>query len=90
MAGFKFNGIDGIEASFGQLASMSDDARWSILSAGAEVVQRFQKAQIDLVFKRRTGQLFGSITVKQKNSGEDMVAQIVPTGKRKRGSTGKK
>lgn len=90
MGSFKFNGVDGITASFEQLAKLDDDTRWRIISAGAEVVQRFQKAQIDLVFQRRTGQLFGSITVKKKKSGEDMVAQIAPTGKRKRGSTGKR
>ena len=87
MGSFKFNGVDGITASFEQLAKLDDDTRWRIISAGAEVVKRFQKAQIDLVFQRRTGQLFGSITVKKKKSGEDMVAQIAPTGKRKRGST---
>ena len=90
MAGFKYNGIDAIEASLTQLATLPDSARWSILSAGAAVVQRFQQRQIGAEFKRRTGQLFGSISVKRKGSGEAMAAQILPTGNRKRASTGRR
>lgn len=90
MAGFKYNGVDAIEASLAQLASLPDSARWGILSAGAAVVQRFQQRQISAEFKRRTGQLFGSISVKRKGSGEEMAAQILPTGERKRASTGKR
>ncbi len=90
MAGFKYNGVDAIEASLAQLASLPDSARWDILSAGAAVIRRFQEKQLGAEFRRRTGQLFGSISVKRKGSGEDMAAQILPTGKRKKASTGKR
>ena len=90
MAGFRYNGVDAIEASLQQLASLPDSARWSILSAGAAVVQRFQQDRLAAEFRRRTGQLVASIHVKKTGSGERMKAQILPTGKRKKASTGKR
>lgn len=90
MSSFKFNGIDGISVSFEQLATLDDETRWSIISAGAEVVKRFQEQALNREFKRRTGQLFGSLKVLRKRSGDEMSAVIAPSGKRKRGSSGKR
>ncbi len=82
MAKFSFNGMDELELSLEQLAAMPDDVKWSVLSAGAEVVKAAHQAMIRRLFKQHTGSLLNSISVRRKNSKSgNIVASISPTGK---------
>lgn len=81
MAKLTVNGLDKIELSFNQLASMPDDVKWSVLSAGAEVVKAAHQAMIRKLFKQHTGSLLNSISIKQKkNKAGETVAIISPVG----------
>lgn len=85
MAKFSFNGIDGIIADFEELANISDDVKYSILEAGAEVVRKVQQEVI-----RRLGlidpvapQLINSLTIARKKGSDEVCVRLYPKGKRK-------
>lgn len=81
MAKFSFNGMDELELSLEQLAAMPDDVKWSVLSAGAEVVKAAHQAMIRKLFNQHTGSLLNSISIKQKkNKAGETVAVISPVG----------
>lgn len=80
MAGFKYNGVDAIEASLSQLAALPGDARERIIMAGAELIRDRLKAYLN-AHHRRTGQLADSITAKYYSSG----AALVEPGKTVKG-----
>lgn len=90
MAKFSFNGMDELELSLEQLAAMPDDVKWSVLSAGAEVLKtalqtairtRFMKSGEEKRGKVKPGTLLNSLRVKQKkNRNGDLIALVTPVG----------
>lgn len=79
MAGFSFNGIDSISASFAELAEMDDETREKLLRAGGEAIERHQKEYLQQ-HHSRTGELAGAITLEVHPKS----ALVVPRGKQKR------
>ena len=83
MAKFSVNGMDSLERSFAELATLTDQERGRILQAGAEVIKA---GQIDYLNRhhRRTGALAESIQIKNDNTS----AEIKPMGKKHKKSGG--
>lgn len=79
MAGFSFNGIDSISASFAELAEIDDDSRENLLRAGGEAIERHQKEYLQQ-HHSRTGELAGAITLEVYPT----IALVAPRGKQKR------
>lgn len=90
MGSFNFNGIDSLEMSLAQLAQLSDDEKWSILSAGAEVIRAAHETALKTAFQVITGALSASISVKRKTKDGGVIAQIQPTGKHPGTGTGRR
>ena len=85
MAKFSVNGMDSLERSFAELATLSDQERGRILQAGAEVIK---ESQIDYLNRhhRRTGELAKSIKIKLYSDE----AVIEPIGKYTKTKKGRK
>ena len=90
MAGFSFNGLDEISASFEQLAQLTDEDKLSILSPSAQLLLQRQKEKIAQVFRRRTGDLENSLVIEQRQSDDGPSLYIYPKGKHRGSSTGKR
>ena len=90
MAKFTINGMDENAASFEQLSHITDSDKVPILTAGAEVLKKFQVEKIKDYFAQRTGDLAKSISYQIKGSGEDLHAYVTPKGKHSGSSTGKR
>lgn len=90
MAGFSFNGLDEISASFEQLAKLTDEDKVSILMPSAQLLLQRQKEKIAKVFKRRTGDLENSLTIIQRESDEGPSLYLYPAGKHRGSFTGKR
>ena len=90
MAGFSFNGLDEISASFEQLARLTDEDKLSILSPSAQLLLQRQKEKIAQVFRRRTGDLENSLVIEQRQSDDGPSLYIYPKGKHRGSSTGKR
>ena len=90
MAGFSFNGLDEISASFEQLARLTDDDKLSILSPSAQILLQRQKEKIAQIFRRRTGDLENSLVIEQRQSDDGPSLYIYPKGKHRGSSTGKR
>ena len=90
MAKFSFNGVDGISASFEQLAKLTDDEKRSIIMPAAKLLLKRQKEKILSVFTQRTGDLANSLVIEDKSDSDGVKAFIVPTGKHRGSSTGKR
>lgn len=78
MGSFRFNGIDGIEASFEQLARLSDNDKLRIIRPAAERLKDLQSEAIGTVFNKITGRLANSLVIEEK-SGPKLV--VLPKGK---------
>jgi hypothetical protein len=90
MAGFSFNGLDEISASFEQLAQLTDEDKISILSPSAQLLLQRQKEKIAQIFRRRTGDLENSLVIEQRQSDDGPSLYIYPKGKHRGSSTGKR
>lgn len=90
MAGFSFNGLDEISASFEQLAQLTDEDKISILSPSAQLLLQRQKEKIAQIFQRRTGDLENSLVIEQRQSDDGPSLYIYPKGKHRGSSTGKR
>lgn len=90
MAGFSFNGLDEISASFEQLAKLTDEDKISILSPSAQLLLQRQKEKIAQIFRRRTGDLENSLVIEQRQSDDGPSLYIYPKGKHRGSSTGKR
>ena len=90
MAKFSFNGVDGISASFEQLAKLTDDEKKSIIMPAAKLLLERQKDKILSVFTQRTGDLANSLVIEDRSDNDGVKAFIVPTGKHRGSSTGKR
>ena len=90
MAKFSFNGVDGISASFEQLAKLTDDEKKSIIMPAAKLLLERQKEKILAVFTQRTGDLANSLVIEDKSDSDGVKAFIVPTGKHRGSGTGKR
>ena len=90
MAGFSFNGLDEISASFEQLAQLTDEDKLSILSPSAQLLLQRQKDKFAQIFRRRTGDLEDSLVIEQRQSDDGPSLYIYPKGKHRGSSTGKR
>lgn len=91
MARIVFNGTEDLSFSLSDLANLSDDDKWRILSAGAAVMQEAQRSKAKQLFtKYSKGALANSISVVRKNKDGTLIAQIVPKGKHPNTGTGKR
>ena len=90
MAKFSFNGIDDLSISLEQLARLSDDEKWSILDAGAQVLKTAQESKLLTLFKQHTGVLAASLKITRKTGSDGIVASIAPAGQHPRSTTGKR
>lgn len=83
MAKFIVNGMDTLEHSFQDLATLTDEQRGRILQAGAEAIKA---GQVDYLTQhhKRTGDLAASIQIKNDNS----TAEVKPKGKKHKRSGG--
>lgn len=90
MAGFSFNGLDEISASFKQLAQLTDEDKISILSPSAQLLLQRQKEKIAQIFRRRTGDLENSLVIERRQSDDGPSLYIYPKGKHRGSSTGKR
>ena len=90
MAKFSFNGVDGISASFEQLAKLTDEDKMSIIMPAAKLLLQRQKEKILSLFKQHTGDLAESLTIENKSDDDGVKAFIVPIGKHRGSGTGKR
>lgn len=90
MAKFSFNGIDELEISLEQLARLTDEDKWSILEAGANVLKAAQESKLLTLFRQHTGVLAASLKISRKNGDSGVVARIAPAGQHPGSSTGKR
>lgn len=90
MAKFSFNGVDSLEASFEQLAQLSNEEKLSILLPSGQLLLERQKEKIRTLFKRRTGDLEESMTLETKENEENPSVIIYPKGKHRNSFTGKR
>lgn len=96
MGSFKFNGVDGISASFQQLANLSDDDKLKILRPSAEKLRELQSAAIRKFYKVVSGALSESLVVEEKEGPKFVISAKgkhpgTGTGKRmKKGKDGKR
>ena len=90
MAGFSFDGLDEISASFEQLARLTDEDKLSILYPSAQLLLQRQKEKIAQIFRRRTGDLENSLVIEQRQSEDSPSLYIYPKGKHRGSSTGKR
>lgn len=90
MAGFTFNGMDELTASFEQLAKLDDDEKVSIMMPSAQLLLQRQKEKIAQLFKRRTGDLESSLVIEQRESDSGPSLYIYPKGKHRGSFTGKR
>ena len=88
MAGFSFNGVDYLTASFEELSQLTDDDKLSIIMPAAELLAEKHSAKIQQVFKQRSGALAKSIAVTAKSDELGVYAHIAPKGKHPKSSTG--
>lgn len=90
MAGFTFNGIDELTASFEQLAKLNDADKISIMMPSAQLLLQRQKEKIAQLFKRRTGDLESSLVIEQRDSDDGPSLYLYPKGKHRGSFTGKR
>lgn len=90
MAGFSFNGVDQIAASFEQLSQLTDEEKVSVLMPSAQLLLQRQKDKIRQLFKRRTGDLEDSMVIEQREGDEGLSLYLYPTGKHRGSFTGKR
>ena len=90
MAKFTFNGMDEISASFEQLANITDEDKMSVIMPAAKLLVERQREKICSLFKQRTGDLAGSLTITEKHDDDGAYAYIYLKGKHKGSSTGKR
>lgn len=92
MAKFKFNGVDGIEACFEQLARLTDDDKRKILEPAAELIRDKHSAAIRSRYTKTSnrGILADSISVSWKTGENGPIARIAPKGKHPGTGTGKR
>lgn len=90
MASFRSNGVDAIEASFQQLASLSEEETYSILEAGAAVLVRGMQETLEKLGAVASGALRDSIRAVRKRGKDGVLVRIGPTGKRPKAFTGKR
>lgn len=77
-----------VDASFSQLAELTDDEKWQIIEPAAELARAAYAAAADAVFKRHTGALAESPTVERKTNKHGVFARIGLKGKHPNSSTG--
>lgn len=90
MGAFNFNGVDGIAASFLELAHLSDEETYNILRPAAEFLKSAQQSMLKTVFRQRTGVLADSLSVREKRNEDGAFLQIYAKGKHPGSSTGKR
>lgn len=90
MASFRFNGVDTLEATFQQLASLSEEETYSILEAGAAVLVRGMQETLEKLGAVASGALRDSIRAERMRSKDGVLVWIGPDGKRANASTGKR
>lgn len=90
MANFSFNGIDGIAASFEELARLTDEEKKSIIMPAAKFLLERQVNKIRSVFKQRTGDLANSLVLEDRSDSDGVKAFIYPSGKHRGSFTGKR
>lgn len=90
MAGFSFNGVDYLSATFEELSQLTDDDKLSIIMPAAELLAEKHSAKIRQVFNQRSGTLADSITVTTKTDDDGVYAHVSPKGKHPKSSRGKR
>lgn len=90
MAGFSFNGVDYLTASFEELSQLTDDDKLSVIMPAAELLAEKHSTKIRQVFKQRSGALAKSIAITAKSDENGVYAHIAPKGKHPKSSTGKR
>lgn len=90
MAGFTFNGMDEISASFEQAAQLTDEDRMSVIMPGAQLLLERQREKIRSLFNQWTGALADSLTIREKADDDGAYANIFLKGKHPGASTGKR
>lgn len=90
MAGFSFNGVDYLAASFEELSQLTDNDKLSIIMPAADLLAEKHSAKIRQVFTQRSGALAKSITVTAKSDENGVYAHVAPSGKHPKSSTGKR
>lgn len=88
MASFKFNGVDGIAASFEELANLSTEAKTKIITAGAEVLRKAQSDKLVEMFQSENIAPSIKVTIKERDG--EPVAVVAPSGKHPGSTTGKR
>ena len=83
MAQFRMNGMDSLEATLEDLASLNDEERTTILSAGAQAIADKLKETLEQLGLKRSGQLISGVGFKISGSGDSLKATIAAYGKRK-------
>nr|DAR45205.1 MAG TPA: hypothetical protein [Caudoviricetes sp.] len=89
MAQFKADGIDGLALTVQEIAEIPDEIKRQMLTAGGEVAAEAQRRKIRALGLVDSGQLVGSIVVKQKlyvdsRKNNAPAVLIAPTGTRKK------
>ena len=90
MAGFSFDGVDYLTASFEELSRLTDDDKLSIIMPAAELLAEKHSTKIQQVFEQRSGTLAKSIAITVKSDENGLYAHISPKGKHPKSSTGKR
>ena len=90
MAKFSFNGVDGLSASFEQLAKLTDEDKMSIIMPAAKLLLQRQREKILSLFEQRSGDLAKSLIIESKSDDDGVKAFVVPSGKHRGSGTGKR
>lgn len=81
---------DSLSVSLQQLASLSDEERFSIIEPSAELLRDKLVEKIRSLFTQRSGALADSITARRRNPGGETVVNIYLKGKHPGSSTGRR
>lgn len=90
MAGFNFQGIGAITASFEELENLSDDEVVQLLTPAAEKYKTAYQEAVKSTFKQRTGDLHRSISIEKKTADGRPFLRVSPKGKHRGTGTGKR
>lgn len=82
MARITFSGSGLKSIGLAEEAAFSDDEKWKILSAGAEVLVAAHRRKLNEKFKRHSGKLAESPAVTKKYIDGNLVARVQPKGMR--------
>ena len=81
MARFVVN--DNLSAGLAELGKLTDDELYTVLAAGASVIENAHKEELKRRFKQHTGSLAESPTITRKFDDGELIARVQPQGKHK-------